>query len=62
MLFVAFQEVVAGILDDAVKEEPNFVKSLKNCCNFVFLTESLWCLLKFLSRQHRNWFTLVKQQ
>jgi hypothetical protein len=42
MLFVAFHEVVAGILDDGCeRREPNFVKSLKNCCNFVFLTESL---------------------
>jgi hypothetical protein len=39
MLFVAFQEVVAGILD--VRREPNFVKSLKNYCNFAFLTENL---------------------
>jgi hypothetical protein len=35
MLFVAFQDVVAGILDDGHE------RSLKNCCNFVFLTESL---------------------
>jgi hypothetical protein len=40
MLFVAFQEVVAGH-DDHERREPNFVKSLKNCYNFVFLTESL---------------------
>jgi hypothetical protein len=37
MLFVAFQEVVAGILDDGrERREPNFVKSFKIAATLFF--------------------------
>jgi hypothetical protein len=62
LVFMTNKHVIcAGILNDGrERREPNFVKSLKNCCNFV--TESLWCLLQFLFRQYRNWFKLVEQK